>query len=139
MPVAEAEVLPDAELDVPPVMWNGKEYWRVGVEDDAVESSTISNPYVAKELEEGTVHVYFPRVLSMLFAITAPAWRVLGVAPWRRVIVIVPVTVPGCQTISKDDPAGMFWSWVGEVIASKPEVWARTEETSAKTAAEMKE
>lgn len=54
--------------------------------------------------------MYFPRVLSMLDAMTAPGWSVLGVAPWRRVIVIVPVTVPGCQMISKDDPAGMFWS-----------------------------
>jgi hypothetical protein len=33
----------------------------------------------------------------------------------------------------------MFWSRVGEVIGSKPEVCATTEETSAKRAAEMKE
>jgi hypothetical protein len=46
VPEAEPELLPLAELDVPPVMWKGKEYWRVGDEDDAVESSVISNPYV---------------------------------------------------------------------------------------------
>jgi len=76
----------------------------------AVESSTISNPYVAKELDEGTVQVYFPSWLSMLDAITAPAWSVPGVAPCKRVIVTVLSTVPGCHMISKDDPAGMFWS-----------------------------
>lgn len=62
-----------------------------------------------------------------------------GVAPWRRVIVTVPVTVSGCQMISKDDPAGMFWSAVGEVMASKPAVCAATDDTSARMAAEMNE
>lgn len=60
VPVADAE--PDAEEDEPPVMWNGKEYWRVL----GAESSVISNPYVAKELVVGTLHVYFPRELEML-------------------------------------------------------------------------
>jgi len=35
-PVAE----PDAEDNVPPVMWNGKEYWRVV----GAESRVISKP-----------------------------------------------------------------------------------------------
>jgi len=69
-PVAEAE--PDAGEDEPPVMWKGKEYWRVGEGRLAVESRTISNPYVAKELVVGTDQVYFPRELEMLFAITGP-------------------------------------------------------------------
>jgi hypothetical protein len=64
LPVAEVEAdpEPDAEDDVPPVMWNGKEYWSVV----GLESSVISNPYVAKELVVGTLHVYFPRELEML-------------------------------------------------------------------------
>ena len=47
---------------------------------------------------------------SYVLAITGPSWRVEGVAPWRRVMVIAPVSVPGCQTISNEEPAGMFWS-----------------------------
>jgi len=54
-------------------------------------------------------------------------------------MVIVPVTPLGSQMISKDEPAWMFWSCVGEVIASKPEVCAATDETSAAMAAEIKE
>jgi hypothetical protein len=61
-PVAE----PDTEELEPPVMWNGNEYWSVGDGELAVESRTISNPYVAKELVVGTVQVYFPRELEML-------------------------------------------------------------------------
>lgn len=102
------EELPFTDEEVPPVMWNGKEYCRVGVADVADESRTISNPYVAKALAVGTAHVNFPRVFWMLCAITAPFSSVLGVAPWRRVMVMGPLTVPGCQMISKDEPAGMF-------------------------------
>jgi len=74
----------------------------------AVESRTILNPYVAKELDEGTLHVYFPRALEMPDAMTGPAWSVLALDPWRRVIDTGPVTLAGCQVISKDDPAGIF-------------------------------
>lgn len=103
-PVAEPE--PDAEELEPPVMWKGKEYWSVV----GAESSVISNPYVGNELVLGTDQVYFPRELEMPLAITAPFWRVDGVAPWRRVMVIGPVWVPACQRISNEEPAGMFWS-----------------------------
>src|SRR5882672_993492 len=61
-PVADEEPDPDAEEDVPPVTWNGKEYCRVV----GLESRVISNPYVAKELVDGTLQVYFPRELEML-------------------------------------------------------------------------
>jgi len=64
---------------------------------------------------------------------------VLGDAPWRRVIVTVPFTFPGSQMMSNSDPAGTSSSWVGEVIGSKPAVWAKTEEVRAKKAAEMRE
>ena len=43
-------------------------------------------------------------------ATIGPSWSVLYVAPCRRLMVMVPVTSLGSQTISKDDPAGMFWS-----------------------------
>lgn len=43
VPVADAELLPLTE-EVPPVMWNGSEYWKVGEADVAVESRTILNP-----------------------------------------------------------------------------------------------
>jgi hypothetical protein len=41
VPVAEEPGIVELE---PPVMWNGKENWKVGDEDLAVESSTILNP-----------------------------------------------------------------------------------------------
>ena len=41
-PVAEAEPEPLAEE--PPAMWNGLEYWKVGVGSLTVESSRILNP-----------------------------------------------------------------------------------------------
>ena len=37
---------------------------------------------------------------------TAPSSRVLKVAPWRRVMVTVPVTPLGSQVTSRVDPAG---------------------------------
>jgi len=46
----DALVVEDEEL---PTMWNGLEYWNVGLESEAVESSVIWKPYVAKELDEG--------------------------------------------------------------------------------------
>jgi len=39
--------------------------------------------------------------------------------------------------MSRDEPATTFWPWLGEVMASKPAVCAKTEEASAKMAAEM--
>jgi len=83
VPVTDPE--PDAEDDEPPVMWNGKEYWKVL----GAESSVIWNPYVAKELVVGTLHVNFPGELEMLCAITGPGARWEGSAPWRRVMVMI--------------------------------------------------
>jgi hypothetical protein len=44
-PVADAvvELLPLTDEE-PPTMWNGFEYWKVGVGSLAVESRTILNP-----------------------------------------------------------------------------------------------
>ena len=54
----------DPELDVPesPVMWNGKEYWKVA----GLESRVISKPYVAKlGTVLGIAQLYWPAVLAI--------------------------------------------------------------------------
>lgn len=51
----------------------------------------------------------------------------------------VPVTELGSQMISKVDPTVKVWSFAGAVMASKPEVCAKTEDAKAKKAAETKE
>ena len=48
-----------------------------------------------------------------------------------------PETDPGDQVILYVEPATSVWSVAGEYMTSKPEVWATTEETRAKIAAEM--
>lgn len=69
--------------------------------------------------------------------IIGPGFRVTLVAPWRRVMVMVPVTPSGAQTISNGDPAGIVASKVGEDIESKN--CATVEAAIAKMAAKTKE
>jgi hypothetical protein len=53
-------------------------------------------------------------------------------------MVRVPVSVPFSHSSSNEEPAAMFWSWLGVVITAKPAVWAKAEEASA-TAAKIAE
>ena len=77
--------------------------------------------------------------------IRGPTWRSLVVVPWRRTIVAVPLRysglVPGNQVISNDFPPTTCCPSVGAVISSKNAVasCAKTEEVSAKMAAERRE
>jgi len=97
LPVAELLVLLD-----PPVMWNGKEYWKM----EGSVMLVILKPYVAKAAVAGTAQVYLPAELSSVVMVS-PRLRVAGSAPWRRAIETDPTSVDfGVQVISKDDPAG---------------------------------
>jgi hypothetical protein len=64
---------------------------------------------------------------------------VAAVAPSKSLRVTVPETELGAQVISNTSPTFTTWPLVGTEIASKPAVWAKTEEMEAKMAAETNE
>lgn len=106
---AEPVALPEVEELELPVMWKGKEYWKM-VES---ESRVSLNPNVANEpIEDGMAQLYFPSEFAIPALITSPNSRVAGVAPWRRVMVTVSELyfALGSQTMFKVEPAATFWS-----------------------------
>lgn len=93
-PVADPE-----ELELP-LMWKGKEYWKI------VESLTseIMKPYVAN-LASGTAQVNFAAVLGRV-ARTSPICRCAKSLPSRSLIVMFSLAylAVGCQITSKEEP-----------------------------------
>jgi len=87
---ALAVVLPEEveELAVAPVMWNGKEYWKMV----GSESRLMVNPKVANEpISDGMDQLNFPAEFSIPALMTGPVVRVDGEAPSSNVMVTVPV------------------------------------------------
>lgn len=108
-PVALPEMEEEEELVDAPVMWKGKEYWKM-VES---ESRVSLKPKVAKEpTSDGIDQLYFPAEFAIPALMTGPNSRVDGVAPSRSVMVTVSELyfADASQTISNVEPAGTFWS-----------------------------
>lgn len=74
-------------------------------------------------------------------ASTAPFVRLLADVPSIRVIVIVPATLLGCQTMSKVEfgPDLRVTPCFGSVITSKCSVWATADETRPRRATDTAE